>query len=620
MTASASGAMVGREVLALFTEVVRRGVISEPELYRGCEYLATDAPRWIPWQDVRTLYERLESGNRTSVTVTQMGSWIHDSARLAPYYRLFGYFASPRVLYRLVHTWAGPRVFPFIKNRYRESGDGEIEIGLELPDDVPGCRQFFENYVGTLETLPSVMGLGNARMHVEVSDLRLSCRIQPPQSGTIVARMHRWLRSRFAKRHVIDELIGQERRLSAHVRELNEVNRVVDQQRRVAEQALVTKDQFVATMSHELRTPLNGILGASTLLREANEDPDLRQEMLNAVESSARDLLALVEDILNFSTLDGGGVEARPGQFVIREVLARTVEEFRTAADERRVGLTLLADESVPRSAQADHRLLRVVLRKLLSNALKFTPAGHIRVHLSFMDDTLLIAVEDTGIGIAKADQLRIFDLFTQVDASSTRRHRGVGLGLAISAGLARALEGRLELRSELGMGSTFSLRVPVAAPQFARQMTRESQFDALRPRAAMPTGPVRVLVVEDNAINYKVLRRMLERLGCTVDHAVDGAVAVESVATTAYDLVFMDCEMPTMDGFEATRQIRAMAEPINRVPIVATTAYVTAADERRCYAAGMNDFLPKPLDKDLLAALLLTRVPGFAERKHMSA
>jgi PAS domain S-box-containing protein len=356
-----------------------------------------------------------------------------------------------------------------------------------------------------------------------------------------------------------------------------------------------TKAVFLATMSHELRTPMNGILGMTRLALESPMSDEAR-EHVETVRSSAEALLTVINDVLDFSKIEAGKLTLETLPFGLRRLVDDTLRSFAPTCREKGLTLGGDVDADVPDGLAGDPDRLRQVLVNLVGNAVKFTPEGAVRVTITRVatDDAgvvLRFAVADTGIGIA-ADQIdRVFAAFTQADDTTTRRFGGTGLGLAITRQLVGLMGGEVGVESTPGRGSTFHFTVRFGLADAA----------AASAPAALPAPvvrPLRVLLAEDNPVNQQVALRVLEKRGHTVVVAADGRAAVARACEAAFDLVLMDMQMPEMDGLEATAAIRAAeAGSGRRTPIVAMTANALEGDRERCLAAGMDDYLAKPID-----------------------
>jgi signal transduction histidine kinase/CheY-like chemotaxis protein len=363
-----------------------------------------------------------------------------------------------------------------------------------------------------------------------------------------------------------------------------------------AEQANQAKSAFLATMSHELRTPLNAVIGLNSLMLESILPPMQRQQAELACHAGET-MLHLINEILDFSRIESGRLELDSQVFSPRHLLEECLGMMAQRAADKR--LHLRSELEVPLELYGDAARLRQVILNLLSNAIKFTPHGEVRVraceHSWQSRSWLYVEVHDTGIGIEKGKESRIFQPFEQADASTTRLFGGTGLGLAICKGLVAAMGGKIGVNSTPGRGSTFWVELPFAQPTPAQRIQPP-------PLATSPAAPrkmedaTRILLAEDNTTNQFVARQMFEKLGYCVDIVSNGVEAVEAAGRQRYDVIFMDCHMPVLDGFAASRTIRAQEPDGQRVPIVAMTALAFKSDQARCVDAGMDDYLSKPV------------------------
>ena len=371
------------------------------------------------------------------------------------------------------------------------------------------------------------------------------------------------------------------------------------------------KSEFLANMSHEIRTPLNGLLGLAQIGRREATDPRIA-DTFAAILNSGRLLLGIVNDVLDFSKIEVGKlrVEQRP---VSPQALAEeAVALLRDRAVEKRIALELAFDPALPRRCMGDALRTQQVLVNLLSNAIKFTEAGSVNVWVGVepapdaAEARMVYRVSDSGIGIAPEHLKHLFDAFQQADTSTTRRFGGTGLGLAISKRLAELMDGEVQVRSELGVGSVFELRLPwIPSPDTARELTADSTWSDMPRRL----HGVRVLVAEDNEVNQLVLGRALEIEGAETTIVGDGRQAVNRVLADgreAYDVVLMDIQMPEMDGYEATRRILELAPDL---PVIGQTAHAMLDERRECLAAGMVDHIAKPIDFRQLADMIVRHI-----------
>lgn len=354
------------------------------------------------------------------------------------------------------------------------------------------------------------------------------------------------------------------------------------------------KSRFLATVSHELRTPLNGVLGMSELLARTAMSRD-QKEMLDTVQRSGDLLLRVINDTLTFSAVEAEGAELVARPFSLRKLMADVVASLRAAAPASIEVVTAISDE-VADVASGDPDRLRQILLNLGTNAVKFTEQGRVRVELRCEEERQLFIVEDNGPGIAPSDLDRIFDAFVQLDDTAGRRHGGTGLGLSIVHGLVTAMDGEIEVRSEVGEGTRFEVRL--ALPE--AELQTESVIPS--PVSEIPVEGRRVLVVEDNPVNALVVGALLDSLGVDWLHVDGGEAALQALDTDHWSLILMDLQMPGMDGLEATRRIRATGFA---APIVALTADAMPEDAARCLAAGMQAHIGKPVRRAQLEDVL---------------
>jgi signal transduction histidine kinase/DNA-binding NarL/FixJ family response regulator/HPt (histidine-containing phosphotransfer) domain-containing protein len=466
-----------------------------------------------------------------------------------------------------------------------------------LSDQIAALAKEIEGYGAVANDL--VLGANAALNQVRVDDRAVRAQMQDQLAILAVALV-------FAFIGIFALLMMQLRRIATsnqHMRLLRERSR---RQAERAQAASKAKSAFLATMSHEIRTPLNGIIGSADLLA-LDDLPEQPARKLGMIRASAVLLRDLINSILDFSSLEAGVFDRREVETDLQQ-LAETVEAaFHAQAVER--GLELVVDFPSDRIMTNKVRLNQILIN-LVGNALKFTHEGAVRVIATYQAGVLRVEVQDDGIGISQQHQAKLFERFTQIDDGFAREYGGSGLGLAICKQIVTALDGRIGVESNVGVGSVFWFEIPVkdapSAPAGAETTTDDTA----------DIGTKKVLVVEDNPINADVVMGMLSHLGHKVTRACNGAEGVRALSEFSPDLILMDMQMPVMDGVAATRAIRAQGYAN---PIVALTANAFAKDRDACLAAGMSDFLSKPVTLQALDTMLKTQIYGTAARPDAS-
>ena len=410
--------------------------------------------------------------------------------------------------------------------------------------------------------------------------------------------------------------------LEAIIRTLREENGRLRKKANHADSANKAKSDFLAMISHEIRTPMNGVIGLSELLLGTDLE-DRQKHFAELILTSARNLLTLINSLLDFSKIEAKKMVLDLAPFDLTGMLMETMDLYALSGEQKKLMVLADIDDRLAPSYIGDGYRIRQILVNLLGNAIKFTSRGEVRLKVDIVGkasntDTIRFEVKDTGPGIVREKQGELFQPFTQLDGPAKLRHGGTGLGLSICAKLIELMDGALGLNSVPGEGSTFwfQLRLPVAGAETAGSDTAKClrDGDVTKTGAAGDDCPYTILIVDDEPTNRMVLRESLQRAGAGIIEAEDGRQAVEHCMTRDFDLIFMDCQMPVVDGFEATDKILANAADSNRSipPVIALTADATMDTRQRCQDTGMIDYLLKPLNFDELKQVIGRQLPGL--------
>ncbi len=416
-----------------------------------------------------------------------------------------------------------------------------------------------------------------------------------------------------------NDMLDQIQERDAHLEE-KVVMRTKDlvEAKEAAEAVSRAKSEFLANMSHEIRTPMNGVLGVADLLLRASLSEESRK-FVRTIRASGKDLLYIINDILDFSKIEAGRLELEKINFDLRELTDSIYNFFSHKVSEKGLSMTSRVEDKIPQIVYGDPARLRQILVNLIGNAIKFTDYGSVHLHAGLVelkDRTCLLSFEvrDTGIGLNENQAKVIFDTFAQADSSTTRKYGGTGLGLTISRQLVEIMEGELEVASELNVGSSFQFTIRLEVPADQQIALAEYRQEQDEPETDICMYDCRVLLAEDNPTNQIVAEGMLELFGCEVYLVENGRQAVEAVKKDSYDIIFMDCQMPELDGYSATGEIREFEQlaGVVRTPIIALTAHAMSGDRERCFTAGMDGYLSKPLFQYQLQVMMSKWVSKF--------
>jgi PAS domain S-box-containing protein len=394
-----------------------------------------------------------------------------------------------------------------------------------------------------------------------------------------------------------------EREMQRYAQEMKQRNHDLAESVRAARQADEAKSRFLANMSHEIRTPMNGIIATAELLLTTKLDTEQR-DYAATIRNSGSLLLMLLNDILDLSRIEAGKLELQTTRFTIPDLITETLSLLALSARTKGLELEYENDASIPGELWGDPSRLRQVLSNLVSNAIKFTDKGQVRVSVALQrlardSVTVRFQIQDTGIGVPEEQRPRLFQRFAQVEGQDRSKYGGAGLGLAICRQLVELMGGEIGYKRNEGPGSTFWFTVPLGMQRGAEQQSASEH--AHSPLLERREGR-RILVAEDNEVNQRIAIRMLEKAGYAAKVVGNGRLAVEELQRHDYDLVLMDVQMPEMDGFVATQAIRSLNKA---VPVIAMTANAMAGDRERCLASGMNDYVSKPVNLNLLRSTI---------------
>ena len=533
-------------------------------------------------------------------------SYAAATAANLAYFRVSRDFENVRFLQVLMSLLL-PFLFQWSIGGFGHSGAGMLWAMLAILGSLTfGSARQALAWLGTYCLLTIISGLIDARVLVNAPEapadaLTLFFVLNIVAISTIVFGLTIWL---LHQRDLAIASAEKAREKLTHANQtLEETNRDLQVALEAAQAATLAKSRFLANMSHELRTPLNAVLGMSELLSDT-ELGTLQREYIETIESSGEALLALVSDILDLSKIEAGALILELHPVDIGRCARRTVRLVEGQARAKGLAMHLEIDPKTPGGLLLDQHRFRQIILNLLSNAVKFTEHGSVTLRVGPYDEPgqpgVVCEVVDTGVGIDPQMIETLMQPFVQADASVSRRYGGTGLGLAISRNLAELHGGGIQIESEIGRGSVFRVRLPAEPCEVPK-----AEHPTPAPVPTTTHGRLRILLVEDNAVNQMVAVALLRKLGWNADVAVNGLEAVEAVANKPYDVVLLDVMMPVMDGLEAARRIRAM--DLARPPVlIAVTANVLEEDRERCREAGMTHHIAKPFRQEALRIAIL--------------
>lgn len=573
---------VSGDCLAAFRILSKEFTGDEEKIFiDGLEHLKL-TPTRFRWSELNILYKRLEGITPVGMTLVEIGETMIRLPKIGAILRSVALVMSPQTLYRYAVPYTLRHIFSHLDVKLSIENNSII-VEIRIPEEYEDSPHFFQITEGVYRSYPQLIGLKQATVTSEVRPYYGRYEILPPVSNTIWNRLRRLVDFVYKNikniPNLFSVLIQQQRQLNIQYQELIQSHEAL-------QEAHASTEQILKIMSHELRTPLNGVRGAITMLREEKE-PAVIRELLDALdESSTRQTKALT-DMSDVAKAVTHRLLVNPSECRIRQVIEETCVELKQLAKNKWLGFDLQILESVPGKIIIDESRVIQIVSHIIGNAIKFSYIGTIRVSVDCDRHSSMfkLKVEDEGIGLMPDRIDKVFELFYQVDTGAARSAQGLGLGLSLCKYITDAMKGTISIESKIGIGTTVEVLVPYG-PVVLDSGVDTPDIDYYRKSA---------LVVDDNKVNRLVLGRMAHKLGLEIYYAENGVIAVSQVDKEPYDIIFMDIEMPEMNGIEATVAIRKKGI---KTPIIAVTAYTMPEDRDACFKAGMNDFLSKPINK----------------------
>ena len=584
----ATDTKVAKEALQSIEKFARELNVDLEELFVGVEHLLQEPT--ATWNELAIIYDNIGRLAATDEELVRIGGPLVKESSVAVIARSASLFVDPNSLLLNAPHATTTRIFPLL-NVETSNEESHVRIRHWLPETARPSRAFFVICAGVYEYITTTIGLAKSDVLWTADGHSGTYRVYPPPSQTLWARIRATTRVLINSQATIAEFqrnqVDIAARQAALEAVLSERAEALDERERAlaAEQrALEIRDRFLQTMGHELRTPFNGLVHTTKALRSPEPDDD-RNQLLQAMTDSSLRLCTILDSILTFAKLTSGDVAWLPSVHRLTDLADTIAASVSDIAQEKNIQIH--THLTTPGWWELDMAQLTRIGRELAKNAIEHSPS-HSDVHFRFgiQQSRLCMEFEDQGPGIEEKDLQRVFEPFCQLETKHVRRTRGSGLGLSIVKATCEGIGGSVYLEPLPKEGLRVYVEIPTSA---AESPVKQS------------TGRL-VLIVDDDRINRLVAQRLLKKLACCVEMAEDGKIAVEKVLSKNFDLVLMDCEMPNLDGWAATRVLRSQGL---RIPIVAATAYAGEQDRRRCWEAGMNDFLAKPLSAQLLESVI---------------
>ncbi len=589
----------GRTVAAL-RDLLVQADLDVAAAFRRAPFSPAAPPARLPWEDLCALLEEVERVAGGPAALERLGEGIPHTTAFAAHAGVLRLVLAPDSLYRMVQEWLTPTLLPVQCERIRELEGGRLELGLTVQPGRPSPPALWWLLAGGLRALPRLLGLADAYVELRITGRRITFVVLPPPTAALRSRVRRaWAALRSPERELEEGYAASFEQLVRDQQELRDRLREVEAARAAAEEAATLEASFLSTLSHEVRTPMNGVIGMAELLLDGELDAEQRAHA-RTMRDAAGAVMETLNGVLDLAKLEAGRAELERGSFDPCELVESVQEALAQAAKERQVELRCVRRPAVPGRLEGDAGRLRQVLLNLVGHVVRSSEAGPVVVEVGLANEEPGAAAGPEEVTVALA-----------VRGAGSRASAGAGrgdLGFSVCRRLCELMG--IALAAERGPGEGTSYRLTLRARRAPSTPPAQGPDGAAAdPPPAHGPGSRRLLVVDDDAVNRRLLTALLERLGHVV-HAVDGGeAAVRAAQRVQYDAVFMDCLMPGLDGFGAAARIRSdelsREDGAHRVPIVAVTASLREETRDACQAAGMDAYLPKPIDRARLGEVL---------------